>query len=298
MTSVASVASVALVKMIKNSLENKSANQSDNVATSPKTRQRPCVLVFAGHDPSGGAGIQADSEAIAAQGAHALTIITALTVQDNDRVFAVHAVNADIIRHQVRVLLKQCKIAAIKIGIVAHRVNAECIAELVAEIVQSRPGMSDIPVVLDPVLASGHGDTLLLGDAPEQVIQPLLKVATLITPNLPEAQRLCPATGDLVQQARQLLQFACRDVFIKGGHGTGTQVNNHWFADGHHQQWQWDRLPASYHGSGCTLASAIAGQLAAGAPMAEALENAQRYTQDSLAQAYAIAPGQLIPCRI
>ncbi|MDY7539222.1 hydroxymethylpyrimidine/phosphomethylpyrimidine kinase [Undibacterium sp. 5I1] len=277
---------------------NQPTNQPINAAASFKTRQRPCVLVFAGHDPSGGAGIQADSEAIAAQGAHALTIITALTVQDNDRVFAVHVIEPDIIRHQVRVLLQKCKIAAIKIGVVGHRANAECIAELVAEIVQSQPGTPDIPVILDPVLSSGHGDVLLLDDAPDQVIQPLLEVATLITPNMPEVQRLCPTSGDIVQQARQLLQFACRDVFIKGGHGSGRLVNNHWFANGHHQQWQWDRLPASYHGSGCTLASAIAGQLAAGASMGEALENAQRYTQDSLAQAYAIAPGQLIPCRI
>jgi len=100
------------------------------------TPTRPCVLVLAGHDPSGGAGIHADIEAIAAQGAHALSVITALTVQDNDRVYAVHPVGSEILRHQLKVLTAKIKISAVKIGIVANRKNAELIAEFIVHLRQ------------------------------------------------------------------------------------------------------------------------------------------------------------------
>ena len=258
--------------------------------------QRPCVLVFAGHDPSGGAGIQADIEAIAAQGAHALPVITALTVQDNDHAYAVHAVDAQIILQQAMTLMAKIPVSAIKIGIVAHRKNAATLASFIQQCRHKYPGL---PVVLDPVLGSGHGDALALDDAVAS-IQPLLAVATLITPNLPEARRLFPAAPGIAEQATALLQHACQDVLIKGGHGDGAMVRNSWFHRDQMQvagEWEWPRLTGEFHGSGCTLASAIAGQLAHGKTLTEALRQAQIYTQAALSDAYAIADGQRIPQR-
>lgn len=258
-----------------------------------QTRVRPCVLVFAGHDPSGGAGICADIEAISAQGAHALPVITALTVQDNDHVYAVHAVDAQIILQQAMTLISKIPVAAVKIGIVAHAKNAAAIANFIRQMQVRQPGL---PVVLDPVLGSGQGDALALDDAVAS-IQPLLKVATLLTPNLPEARRLCPEAQDTRAQAHALLLGRCRDVLIKGGHSSDEQVCNQWFSQQGQRDWIWARLPGEFHGSGCTLAAALAGQLALGRDMQTSLQLAQEFSQRSLQQAYRIAPGQLIPFR-
>ena len=261
-----------------------------------KTMTRPCVLVFAGHDPSGGAGIQADIEAIAAQGAHALPVITALTVQDNDHAYAVHAVDVQIILQQAMTLVAKMPVKVIKLGIVAHKKNATAIASFIQKMKQQH---ADLQVIVDPVLGSGHGDSLSLDDA-VQAIEPLLKIATLITPNLPELRRLSPQVDDMQAQVASLLQNTGADVLLKGGHATEAQVKNIWFQHGQWQtaqEWLWPRLSGEFHGSGCTLASAIAGQLAIGMTLSEALQQAQSYTQQSLLHAYAIASGQLIPAR-
>ena len=254
---------------------------------------RRCVLVFAGLDPSGGAGISADIEAIGAIGAHALPIVTALTVQDNDRVFAVNPVDAAILRHQARVLVDKIPIAAVKIGIVGNRANAEAIANVIRELRQRQP---QLPVVLDTVLGSGHGYALSDG-GPEQALAPLIGLATLIVPNLPEAARLCPGANGFEEQAQQLLAAGCANVLIKGGHGDGSTIINRWFAADETRSWNWTRLPGEFHGSGCTLASALAGLLAQGIALRAALEQAQAFCQQALASSYAIAPGQKIPNR-
>lgn len=253
---------------------------------------RPSVLVFAGLDPSGGAGIQADIEAIAAMGAHALPVITTLTVQDNDHVQAIYPVDANILREQVQVLLPKIRISAIKIGITGSMQNVEVIA---AAVLQLRKQQPQLPVVLDPVLASGQGDALSRDDAIRMVnaLQPL---ATLITPNLPEAMQLCDGKTELQLQAAHLLRLT-PNVLIKGGHGDGRQVINYWFNADEAQQWQWPRLEGEFHGSGCTLASAISAGLAQGGTMKAAIEQAQIWTQQALAAAYTIAGGQKIPLR-
>ena len=254
--------------------------------------KRPCVLVFAGLDPSGGAGVQADIEAIAAMGAHALTIVTTLTVQDNDHVKAVHAVDAGILREQVRVLCEKFQIAAVKIGITGSQENVTVIAETIKRLRQETP---DLAVVLDPVLASGQGDALSREDA-VSMMRPLQSLATLITPNLPEVKRLCDGDTSLVAQAANLLRTTPH-VLIKGGHGEGDEIINTWFSASHEQTWCWLRLSGSFHGSGCTLASAIAACLATGLDMQQALSTAQYWVQGSLAKAYSIADGQRIPAR-
>jgi hydroxymethylpyrimidine/phosphomethylpyrimidine kinase len=284
---------------------------------------KPCVLVFAGLDPSGGAGLSADIQAIAAQGAHALPVPTTLTVQDNDHVFAVHPVEASLMLQQAQALINKIKISAIKIGIIANRANSAALAHWIGEYKIQHP---HLPVILDPVLASGHGDLLSTDNAIEALV-PLFSVTTLITPNLLEAARLCPNAHTLQEQAQQLLQGCTRflslpalasesgkgnctnllretlsypsipHVLIKGGHSADSQVSNHWFYQNQTISWQWSRLAGAFHGSGCTLASAIAGQLACGKAMRQALDAAQNYCYLTLEQAYAIADGQRIPQR-
>ena len=260
------------------------------------TPQRPCVLVFAGHDPSGGAGIAADIEAIAAQGAHALTIITALTVQDNEHVYAVQAVDTQMILQQALTLTAKIPLSVIKIGIVAHKQNAAAIARFISGLRQRQPALQ---VILDPVLGSGRGDSLSLDDA-VAALAPLLALATLITPNLPELARLAPNAEGTAAQVAALMQHSAAAVLVKGGHADEAQVHNVLYRSQQlsaARSWQWPRLEGQFHGSGCTLAAAISGALATGMSLEQALDAAQIFTQRSLAQAYAITDGQLIPAR-
>ena len=261
---------------------------------------RSCVLVFAGLDPSGGAGIQADSQAIAAMGAHALPIVTTLTVQDNDRVYDITPVDPRIVQQQIAVLINKIDIAAIKIGIVGSAAIAELIASSINTLRQNNP---QLPVVLDPVLASGHGDDLTREDA-IQIIAPLRKLATLITPNTLEAHKLTNKlteqhTSEIqtIEQQADLLMQDSPHVLIKGGHAQDENVINRWFSQEQQRSWSWPRLQGEFHGSGCTLASAIAAGLAQGWSMETSLDKAQTYTQQALESAFAIAAGQLIPQR-
>ena len=241
----------------------------------------PCVLVFAGLDPGGGAGLAADILAIAAQGAHALPVATALTCQDNNRVFDAHPVDAGLVTRQAAPLVAAFDIRAVKLGIPGNAANAAAIAAIIRDLRTRRP---DLPVVLDPVLASGHGDALGQGSA-SAALSELLTLATIVLPNLPERAALdAPGTVQML---------------VTGGHAPGNTVINRWLQDGREvRDWHWPRLPDTYHGSGCTLAAALAARLALGESMVIALGHAQAYTHATLAQSFAIAPGQRIPRRL
>lgn len=255
---------------------------------------RATVLVLAGLDPSGGAGLAADIQAVASQGAHALPVATALTAQDNERVFEVQAVAPAFVLRQARALTARIRVDAIKIGIPGSRANAEAIAELVMELRRDAPRL---PVVLDPVLASGHGDLLSVDDA-VAALAVLLPLTTVLLPNGPEAGRLCGAPDAPAEtQGRLLRERGCRHVLLTGGHADGPFVVNRWFGPDEQHDWRWPRLPGAFHGSGCTLAGAVAARLAQGEPMALALAGAQAYCHQALAAAYPIAPGQLMPRR-
>ncbi len=256
----------------------------------------PCVLVFSGSDPSGGAGMQADIPAISAVGAHPLTVPTALTVQDNVSVFAVHPVPSELVAHQAQVLIDRFDIRAIKLGIVGNSDNADVIAQLIGQLRQRNPAL---PVVFDPVLANGKGDNLSADDA-VLALMPLYALATVITPNLNEASRLCGADKTPQQQAELLLERGCEHVLLKGGHGPSHEdVTNRWFSrQGGTNAWTWARLPDEFHGSGCTLAAALSGYLAQGYAIQDAIVAAQRYCQHALDNAYSIAEGQKIPNRV
>lgn len=256
------------------------------------TVTRPCVLVFAGADPSGGAGISADILAITAQGAHPLVVLTAVTVQDNDRVFSVYPVDADVVYQQAQALINKIPIAAVKLGIIGNCANAEIIAKIIQQL---RAIQVDLPVIVDPVLASGGGDVLSTEDALD-VVAPLIPLASIVLPNLPELNRLSKK-HTVHEQAAEILKRGCQRVFIKGGHANGDVVHNILFDVHGSRSWDWPRLHGAFHGSGCTLASALAGMLATGMLMEEALAHAQQYCYTSLQYSYKIAVGQTIPLR-
>lgn len=254
----------------------------------------PTVLVFAGLDPGGGAGLAADVLAIAAQGAHALPVATALTVQDNNLVHAVRPVDTGLVLQQAEALLATCSIGAVKIGIPGNRENARAIAGLLQRLRAVDP---DVPIVLDPVLASGHGDALGAGDPVESLAE-LLALATIALPNEPEACAIAGLTCDGAGFPCHLGSVSCPHLLITGGHGDGRFVVNRWYRGNELlRRWRWPRLPGAYHGSGCTLAAALAGRLALGEGMFAALGAAQAYCHAALAQSFAIAPGQRIPRR-
>jgi hydroxymethylpyrimidine/phosphomethylpyrimidine kinase len=243
----------------------------------------PIVLTFAASDPTGGAGLQADLLTLAALGCHPLSVVTALTVQDTRGVDSLDAVDAGLVERQAAKLLAQIKVAAFKLGVLGSVANARAIAAIVA----SHPR---VPLVLDPVLASGRGDPL----ASEPLIGTLLELivprATLVTPNSVEAERL---GGE-----RALLERGCRYVLVTGTHdATADVVNVLYDARGKVREDRWPRLPGSYHGSGCTLASACAAQLAHGIEIGNAVRAAQEFTWKSLSAGFRPAHGQFLPWR-
>ncbi|MCB1864119.1 MAG: hydroxymethylpyrimidine/phosphomethylpyrimidine kinase [Chromatiales bacterium] len=262
-------------------------------AESPRVPRRPVVLVFAGHDPGGGAGIQADIEAIGAMGAHAATVVTALTVQDTVGVTAIGAVSSESIRAQAGAILADCPVAAIKTGLLP---SAE-IVETVAGLVRG----CGVPLVVDPVLRSGAGDALTDPAVVRALIERLLPLATISTPNAAEACALAGLPADrAATAASDLSRTAGCSVLLTGGDviESPDEVVNRLFAEGRERrQWRWPRLPGAYHGSGCTLAAALAARLAAGDSLDAACELAQSFTDRALGAAFRSGRGQLIPGR-
>jgi hydroxymethylpyrimidine/phosphomethylpyrimidine kinase len=257
-----------------------------------KLAEKPVVVVFAGHDPTGGAGVQADIEAIASLGCHAATVVTALTVQDTRNVHRFECVTPALITAQAEALLKDIPPAAFKLGMIGSAENAHAIAA----ILEKYPA---VPVVIDPVLAAGGGSELggsALHDALRNALFPL---ASLITPNGPEARTLAADADTLSACAQALLGTGCRHVLITGGHEQGQEVISRLYAT-HREiaRHAWPRLPGEFHGSGCTLASAIAALLARGADMASAVDEALAYTWHALGSARSPGHGQKIPDRL
>jgi len=250
---------------------------------------KPNILVIAGHDPSGGAGIHADIEAIHSLGGFAATLITGLTVQNSQNVRGFELVNIDLLQRQADALLEDMQFAAIKIGMT----GSPAIIRFVSRLLDQLP---NVPVVLDPVLAAEAGGSLGDASVPEALITELLPRAALATPNLPEAQRLAN-TDNLAACGETLLQYGCPAVLITGTHDSTDQVHNHLFHRNQPHQWSWPRLDGSFHGSGCTLASACAALMGQGLPLEQALTDAQSYVYRSLENAWQSGKGQWIPDR-
>ncbi|WP_328986413.1 bifunctional hydroxymethylpyrimidine kinase/phosphomethylpyrimidine kinase [Thiorhodovibrio winogradskyi] len=251
----------------------------------------PVLLAIGGHDPGGGAGLQADIETAAALGLHCCSAVTAITVQTSCRLTQLVAQPAEQLRDQCLAVFEDYQVAAVKIGLIGH----SHLVQTIAALLKTHP---NLPVVFDPVLASGSGERIADAALLNQLRRHLLRRCTLITPNLPEARLLADAPGR-DQAARRLLNLGAKAVLITGTHDSSDQVINTFYpGDGALSQWEWPRLTGSFHGSGCTLASAIAARLALGQELKSAVAEAQAYVMDTLRQARALARCQLIPRRL
>ena len=260
----------------------------------------PVVMTLAGNDPSGGAGIAADIETLVSLGCHPAPIITALTVQDTHDVQALLPVDPDPVLAQAWAVLEDMPVAAFKVGVIGSADNAAALHRLFVT-------WPNIPVVLDPVLAAGGGAGLASATLIEAIQNLLLPLTTVLTPNGVEARWLAPEADTLEACAMALLARGCRYVLITGGHEAeppGEVVNTLYGNNRLLETWRWPRLLDRYHGSGCTLASAIAALLAQiHGPHSEesilsAVYRAQHYTWRSLQAGYLVGGGQKIPNRL
>ena len=258
----------------------------------------PIVLTFAATDPSGGAGVQADILTLSGMGCHPLSVVTAITVQDTLGVEDILAIDAEWVADQARCVLEDMPVAVFKVGLIGSVENIAAIAEVVAD-------YPDIPLILDPVLASGRGDDLASDDILAALQEMLIPQTTLLTPNSLEARRIALLDGDddnelsLDECARRIIDMGCEFVLITGTHENTLQVVNTLYDErGKVRSDTWQRLPGSYHGSGCTLASAIAASIAHGLDIPEAVKEAQEFTWQTLNAGFRPGMGQFIPDRL
>jgi hydroxymethylpyrimidine/phosphomethylpyrimidine kinase len=261
-------------------------------------RAPPVIMSFAGSDPTGGAGLQADILTFASMGCHPLTVVTAITVQDTAGVEDMLPIDSDWVADQARVVLEDMPVAAFKIGLLGSVENIAAIAEVVAD-------YPEVPLILDPVIASGRGDELTSDDMVSAMKELLLPQTTIITPNSIEARRLAQDDGgeaeelSLEECAKRILAMGCEYVLITGTHENTPMVINTLYGEtGVLRSDSWQRLPGSFHGSGCTLAAAIAANLANGFELTDAVRDAQDYTWQTLNASFHPGMGQYLPDRM
>jgi hydroxymethylpyrimidine/phosphomethylpyrimidine kinase len=258
----------------------------------------PIVLVFSATDPSSGAGLQADVLTLASMGCHPLSAVTAITIQDTVGVEDVYPIDAEWVADQARAVLEDMPVAAFKLGLLGSTEAIAAIAEVVAD-------YPDIPLVFDPVIASGRGDELSNEDMISAMREMIIPQATLITPNIMEARRLAIDESDdndnpdMAECARRLIASGCEYVLITGTHdNTPKVINTLYDVNGVVRTDEWPRLAGTFHGSGCTLASACAATIAQGLDIPEAVKEAQEFTWQSLKYGFRAGMGQSIPDRM
>lgn len=246
------------------------------------------VLTIAGSDSSGGAGIQADLKTFSALGVFGMSAVTAVTAQNTQGVLDVHTIPPKMISRQIFAVFEDIRVDAVKIGMVSNAETARAIAE-------SLNDYKPVNVVLDPVMISKSGFPLLSKDAITVLREALFSLATLITPNIPEAQWLTGATitsiSEMKQAAKELHANGPRAVLIKGGHRTGDATDV--LYDG--RNWHCfnaKRIDSVHtHGTGCTLSSAIAANLAKGNDIHSAVAGAKQYVREGIANGLCIGKG-------
>ena len=284
--------------------------------------QVPLVLVWAGNDPSGGAGMAADCAALLSHGCHPCPAVTALTVQDTRGVQRLEPVSAALVEDQARAVLDDLPVAAFKVGVVGSRANVEAIQGVVAD-------FPHIPLVLDPVLHGGRGGSLSEDGLEAELLARLVPLATVVTPNAAEAARLVPcgqnpagrnpagrnpagqnsdgqnlseqeqAEQDLDRRAEALLARGSDYVLLTGADTPGDEVVNRLYGPaGLRETYKWRRLPGGFHGTGCTLASSLTGLLAQGVAMTDAVLEAQAFTWQAIEHALHCGRGQALPDRL
>lgn len=262
-----------------------------------ETGAPPLVLTFAASDPSGGTGVQADLLTLASMGCHPLSVITAITVQDSLGVEGVFPIDSDWVADQARRILEDMAVDAFKIGALGSVENIAAIAEVVSD-------YPDVPLIFDPVLGGGRGDEPASEDMLQALRELLLPQTTLLTPSSIEARLLQGDSEEdddrtLEQCAARLVDTGCEYVLVTGTHENTREVVNTLYGKGGALRTDsWPRLAGAYHGSGSTLAAAIAAMLANGLDLGEAVREAQEYTWQTLRRAYRPGMGQLIPDRL
>ncbi len=252
----------------------------------------PVVLVFAGNDPTGGAGLQADAQALASMGCHAAPVVTAVTAQDTMGLKTFEAVATSMVIAQARAVLEDMPVAAFKVGMVGSLGNLAAIAEILAE-------YAGVPSVIDPVLTTGRGDDLTDSPLEEAMRSLLCPQATLFTPNSAEARRLVPEADNLEACAQGLISAGAQYVLISGTHEPTPEVVHLLYGQRRLlERFVYARLPGHYHGSGCTLAAACAATLAQGLDPMNAIVQGLDYTYQTLRHAWHIGHGQALPDRL
>ncbi|MEQ1651173.1 MAG: bifunctional hydroxymethylpyrimidine kinase/phosphomethylpyrimidine kinase [Hyphomicrobium sp.] len=242
----------------------------------------PIALTIAGSDPSGGAGIQADLKTFTALGVYGASVITALTAQNTVGVSGVYKIPAKFIAEQFEAVTSDLRVSAVKTGMLADVETVTLVAHLLAR-------MKPAHLVVDPVMVATSGDRLVDADAVNAVRTALVPLADVITPNLPEAAALLEtvvATSEdqMMAQARQLLALGCKAVLLKGGHGNGPEAVDILITASHAIKFTRPRIAThNTHGTGCTLAAAIAAGLAQQLPLETAVQNAKDFVWSALA---------------
>ncbi|WP_028137534.1 bifunctional hydroxymethylpyrimidine kinase/phosphomethylpyrimidine kinase [Bradyrhizobium japonicum] len=244
----------------------------------------PVALTIAGSDSSGGAGIQADLKTFAALGVYGASVITALTAQNTRGVTGIHAVPASFVAEQIDAVFSDLDIGAVKIGMVAQVASIEAIAAALLR-------WSPRHVVLDPVMVATSGDRLLAAEAVNALRTKLIPLASVVTPNLPEAAALldepvAASEAEIESQGRRLLALGCRAVLIKGGHGEGAESIDYLVSGEGTLALAAPRVATrNTHGTGCSLSSAVAAGLAKGEDLASAVRNAKTWISAAIAAA-------------
>ena len=248
------------------------------------------LLIIAGSDSSGGAGIQADIKTADAFGVYAMTSITAVTVQNTKGVTGIHPIPPKFVRDQIVACLTDMGADAIKTGMLANAAIVKIVAETLAKYAQG------IPLVVDPVMVSTSGASLLDAAAESVIKNLLLPLATLVTPNLPEAKRLTGIAGtrrtDIRSAATRLIEMGAQAALIKGGHSTRSTIDDVLVWEGGEDILAYPRIRTRHtHGTGCTLASAIACGLAQGLSLSLAVGRAREYVQAAIETAPGLGKG-------
>jgi hydroxymethylpyrimidine/phosphomethylpyrimidine kinase len=248
-------------------------------------------MIFAGADPTGGAGIAADIQAVSALGCHPAPVITAVTAQDTAGLKQFTAVDTELVIAQARAVLEDMPVAAFKTGVLGSAANLAAVETIVSE-------YRDIPLVVDPVLSTGRGDALSDRPLEEGYRSMLFPLTTLATPNSIEMKKL-GASGDTAEAcAQELMSLGCEYVLCTGTHVPTAEVSH--FLYGHRRLLETirqERLPHDFHGSGCTLASACAAGLAQGFDVAAAVREALDFTWHALKNGHQLGMGQALPDR-
>jgi len=256
----------------------------------------PKVMTFSATDPTGGAGLQADILTISSLGCHPVSIATGFTVQDTIGVNKLIPIDSELVNDQARLILEDMEVEIFKLGLLGSKENITTIAEIISD-------YPETPLIIDPVLASGRGDEFSDTEARNMMMELLFPEALLITPNSLEARQLVcneeePSDVAIEVCADRFKEMGCENILITGTHeNTDNVINTFYNSSNQIIPYHWDRLPGSYHGSGCTLTAAISAYYALGLSIDEAIEEAQHFTWQTLKNGFKPGMGQLIPNR-